>query len=51
MNSSTHRERIFEAIASGAVIAMAAVFAGMLYRLITLTAPLIEAMARLQAIR
>jgi hypothetical protein len=51
MNISAHRGGAFEAIASGAVIAMAAVLTGLLYQLITLAAPLIEAMARLQAIR
>jgi hypothetical protein len=50
MNSSIHRGGVFDAIASCAVIAMAAIFTGLLYRLITLTAPLIQAMARTQLI-
>ena len=50
MNSSINQGGVFDAIACFAVIAMAAVFTGLLYRLITLTAPLIEAMVRTQLI-
>jgi hypothetical protein len=50
VNSSINPGRVFDAIASCAVIALAAVFTGLLYRLITLTAPLIEAIARTQLV-
>jgi hypothetical protein len=50
MNSSINPGRVFDAIAGFAVIAMAAVFTALLYQLITLTAPLIEAIARTQLV-
>jgi len=50
MNSSSNRGGLFDAIACCGVLAMAAVFTGLIYRLITLTAPLIEAMVHTQLV-
>jgi hypothetical protein len=51
MNSDINpAEEVFDAITTCVVIAMAAVFTGLLFRLINLTAPLIEAIVRTQMV-
>jgi hypothetical protein len=51
MNSDINpTEEVFDAITTCVVIAMAAVFTGLLFRLINLTAPLIEAIVRTQMV-
>lgn len=50
MNSSINLGGVSDTIAACAVIAIAAVFTGLLCRLITLTAPLVEAIAHTQLV-
>ena len=51
MNSRTHEEAMFDAIASCALLAAAAAFVVLISRLITLGAPLLELMARAELLR
>jgi hypothetical protein len=51
MNSKTREDVVFDTAASCAVLVAGTVFAALVYRLITVAAPLLEAMARAQVVR
>lgn len=51
MNNNRHRDVVFETIAGCTLLASAAAFASVVYRLITLTVPLLELMARAEVLK